>query len=73
MLSKAGGSGVVEGNTRVISAHLTEHSKPQALLSDQALTDGNSLHALRWAAQDDHVDAVGRTGRYGGSSEKPTS
>ncbi|KAF4694785.1 hypothetical protein FOZ60_006939 [Perkinsus olseni] len=37
---------------------LAKHSDLRALLSDQALTDGSSMHAIKRAAMDDHVEPV---------------
>ncbi|KAF4664527.1 hypothetical protein FOZ61_000754, partial [Perkinsus olseni] len=37
---------------------LAKHSDLRALFSDQALTDGSSMHAIKRAAMDDHVEPV---------------
>ncbi|KAF4731718.1 hypothetical protein FOZ62_001129 [Perkinsus olseni] len=37
---------------------LAKHSDIRALFSDQALTDGSSMHAIKRAAMDDHVEPV---------------
>ncbi|KAF4658508.1 hypothetical protein FOL46_006937, partial [Perkinsus olseni] len=39
---------------------LAKHSDLRALFSDQALTDGSSMHAIKRAAMDDHVEPVSR-------------